>query len=451
MGRSCEASEAAIKPDAVEILALSKTPASTSKEQHDVVLSSATQDGGTRAWLQVLGSFLVFGNLWGFTFAFGSFQTYYQLSYLSNDSASDISWIGTIAAFFLVIGGVVSGPLFDLGYFRAMLLTGSLAATFALFMLSLCTRYYQILLAQGVLTGLATGLLYLPGLALVGRSFKKHRSIAMSITTCGAPVGGVIYTLMFQQLIGPLGFAWTIRAMAFFMLGSYLMAYPLLLYRAHNIGDLASGHARKLFDPTALKDALFWTYSISNFLVFLGYIVPFVYIAAYDESHLRKSQASALNMIIIAQATSVVGRLLSGYAASRIGVMIPWITCAMCSGILCLAWIGVTGQGGLIAISALFGCFSGALIPLPPSIFPTVCPDPTALGTRLGMAQAIGSFASLISGPIAGALTGLNAGLDGYDWRNLQLYTGLVMIGGGCSLIGLWLLLQRKRGTGKLV
>ncbi|KAH9826988.1 Major Facilitator Superfamily transporter [Teratosphaeria destructans] len=73
------------------------------------------------------------------------------------------------------------------------------------------------------------------------------------------------------------------------------------------------------------------------------------------------------------------------------------------------------------------------------------------LGTRLGMAQAIGSFASLVGSPIAGALIGLNPGPDGYDWHNLQLFTGLVMIGGGCSLVGLWLLLQSKRGTGRLV
>ena len=29
------------------------------------------KDGGTRAWLQVVGSFLVFSNIWGITLAFG--------------------------------------------------------------------------------------------------------------------------------------------------------------------------------------------------------------------------------------------------------------------------------------------------------------------------------------------------------------------------------------------
>ncbi len=39
-------------------------------------LPAPEADGGLRAWLQVAGSFLVFSNLWGFTFAFGSFQVW---------------------------------------------------------------------------------------------------------------------------------------------------------------------------------------------------------------------------------------------------------------------------------------------------------------------------------------------------------------------------------------
>ncbi|KAK5110976.1 hypothetical protein LTR85_000686 [Meristemomyces frigidus] len=417
-----------------------------------VTAAAPLQDGGSRAWLQVVGSFLVFVNLWGFTFAFGSFQSYYQLDYLSSRNASDISWIGTVSTFLLIVGGVFSGPLFDLGHFKAMLLTGACVETLGLFLLSLCSEYYQIMLTQGVLVGLANGLLYLPGLALVGRSFKRHRSIAMAITTCGAPVGGIIYTLMFESLIDKLGFAWTIRAMAFFMLGSYLVAFPLLLWGARNIGDLASGQARKLFDPTALKDILFWSYSLSNFFLFFGYMVPFIYIAAYGQTQLGLSQNTSLNMIVVAQAASVVGRLLVGYTAARIGVMIPWITCGLSSGIFCIAWIGVKSEASFIAFAALYGCFSGALIPLPPSVFPIVCPDPKVLGARLGMAQGIGSVASLIGSPIAGALLEVrSAGSGGNDYLGLQLFSGLVMILGGCQLMLLWMLLVKKRDVGKLI
>ncbi|KAK3623381.1 hypothetical protein LTR56_021653 [Elasticomyces elasticus] len=417
------------------------------------------QDGGVRAWLQVAGSFLVFANLWGFVFAFGSFQSYYTLEYLPMQSASDIAWIGTIGTGLLIFGeycrrssgnvGILSGPLFDLGYFRSMLIIGGLGETLAMFLLSVCTTYWQILLTQGIMVGLFNGLLYLPGLALVGRSFKKHRSMAMAITTCGAPTGGIIYTLMFQQLIGKLGFPWTIRAMAFFMLGTYLISFPLQLWGASNLGDLASGTKRKMFDSTALKDLPFWSYSLANFFIFTGYMVPFIYLGAYGQTELGLSQSQSLNMLIAAQAASIGGRLIAGYTATKAGVMIPWITAAMSSGVLCIAWSGVNSEGALTAFACLFGAFSGPLIPLPPSVFPVVCPDPKVLGARLGMAQAIGSVASLIGAPIAGQLLGIGGGSNTY--LGCQLFSGLVMILGGCQLIVLYILLIRKRDVGKLI
>lgn len=154
-------------------------------------IAPPVQDGGTRAWLQVLGSFIVFGNLWGFVFTFGSFQSYYELTFLQGTSASSISWIGTVQTFTLIFVGIGSGPLFDLGYFRTMLLLGALIETLGVFLVSLSHNYWQLFLTQGILMGLGNGLLYLPGLALVSRSFKKHRAMAMGIVTCGGPVGGV--------------------------------------------------------------------------------------------------------------------------------------------------------------------------------------------------------------------------------------------------------------------
>ncbi|USW50549.1 Putative major facilitator superfamily, MFS transporter superfamily [Septoria linicola] len=405
-------------------------------------------DGGTRAWLQVAGSFLVFGNLWGMSFAFGSFQSYYELTYIPNESASSISWIGTVSIFLLILLGVASGPLFDLGWFRTMLIVGGLTETLSVFLTSVSTTYWQLMLSQGVLMGLANGLLYLPGLALVGRAFKKHRAIAMGITTCGAPVGGIIYTLIFSQLIDRLSFGWTVRIMAFVMLGTYLISFPLLLWGVTNLGDLASGSPRKLFDRSALSDAPFWLYSASNFFIFLGYMVPFVFIPSYGQLVLGISQSLSLYIAMIAQAASIFGRLIAGYTASKIGVMIPWIFCVFSSGIVAIAWLGASRTGAFIAVAALYGCFSGALIPLPPSVFPVVCPDPKVFGARLGMAQGFGSFASLIGPPIAAALANASSGSGSTNYLGLQLFAGLVMLTGGCVLILLWIVLARRRNGG---
>jgi MFS family permease len=125
----------------------------------------------------------------GFTFAFGLFQNYYETHLLSDTSASNISWIGTLASYLLIVIGVVSGPLFDLGHYKVMLFGGAAMSCFGIFMLSLSTEYYQIILTQGICTGLGCGVLFIPGMALVSRSFHRRRAVALGTISCGAPFG----------------------------------------------------------------------------------------------------------------------------------------------------------------------------------------------------------------------------------------------------------------------
>ncbi|ETS84433.1 hypothetical protein PFICI_02458 [Pestalotiopsis fici W106-1] len=380
-------------------------------------------DGGLRAWLQVAGSFLIFSNIWGFTFSFGAFSAFYEITYLPSTSASTVAWIGTSSNFLLIFGGILSGPLFDLGYFRTMLLAGAFIETLSIFLLSLSTKYYQILLTQGILVGLGNSLLYMPGLALIGRSFNKHRSAAMAVATCGAPIGGIIFTLVFQQLIEQLSFGNTVRICGYIVLICYLISFPLLLWGVHNVGSLGQGEKRKLFDGKAFLELPFVLYTASNFMVFFGYLVPFFFMSAYGQIALGMSSSAANATIMITQATSIIGRLAAGYSAARIGNMIQWAICALGSGVLCIGWIGIHSSGTFYLLVALYGFFSGPLISLPPSAFATVCPDPKVFGTRLGMASALGAFASLIGSPIAGALTGSAAGSA--NFIGLQLFAGI--------------------------
>lgn len=125
----------------------------------------------------------------GFTFIFGIFESFYSLTYIPSESPSSLAWIGTIQTALLVIIGILAGPLFDLGAFRMMLIAGSFLVLLGLFMLSLSTAYYQIFLSQGVCVGIGGGLLYVPSLALVSKSFQRHRTIAMGIVTCGVGLG----------------------------------------------------------------------------------------------------------------------------------------------------------------------------------------------------------------------------------------------------------------------
>ena len=149
----------------------------------------ATKKTTARPWLCIVGCFFIFFNIWGLTLSFGAFEAFYRQSLLHTSSESSISWIGTIGGFLLLVVGVVTGPIHDWGYFRSLTISGSLLLVFATMMLSVCDSYYQVFLAQGLGIGLASGLLYIPSLAVVLQSFERYRAVAVGLVTSGGSVG----------------------------------------------------------------------------------------------------------------------------------------------------------------------------------------------------------------------------------------------------------------------
>lgn len=90
-------------------------------------------NGGLMAWLQVAGAFVVFFNTWGLINTFAIFQTYCESGALFTESSSNISWIGSIQCFLLQPTGIIAGPVYDRGYLRLLLLSGSFSNRFWLY------------------------------------------------------------------------------------------------------------------------------------------------------------------------------------------------------------------------------------------------------------------------------------------------------------------------------
>ncbi|KAF2192610.1 MFS general substrate transporter [Zopfia rhizophila CBS 207.26] len=401
-------------------------------------------DGGLHAWLKVFGGFLIYINIWGFTLTYGAFQSWYQHNLLASSNSSAISWIGTVQAWLLIMVGVLSGPLFDLGYFRPMLFLGNFLVVFGIMTLSLCKEYWQVFLTQGLCMGLGAGLLYIPSLALVGIWFQRKRALAMGFVMSGIAVGGIIYIIMFDRLTDSIGFPWAIRSMGFIALFAALLSFPALLSGSSMLGQPRK--ARALFDKSALKDRLFIIFTCSTFFTFLGYIVPYFYIPTYAQDKLGTSESFALYTLVISVAGSFFGRLGSGFVAHYLGPIVTWILCALASGILSLSWLSITNERTFIAFSILWGFFSAALVTLPSAAFANICPDLSKLGTRLGMSWGVSSIASLIGAPIAGALLKRKNGH--VDFVGVQVWSGVWLLLGTGSLVLLWICTARAQKKG---
>lgn len=129
----------------------------------------------------------------GIVNTFGVYQTYYEGGILSSSTPSDISWIGSVQAFLLMLVGALTGPIYDAGYFRHLLLVGSFLVVFGQMMLSLCGEYYQVILAQAICIGLGCGCLFIPSVAILSTYFSTKIATAMGLAAAGSSLGGIIY------------------------------------------------------------------------------------------------------------------------------------------------------------------------------------------------------------------------------------------------------------------
>ena len=103
----------------------------------------------------------------------------------------------------------------------------------------------------------------------------------------------------------------------------------------------AVGPARSLIDRTAFKDIPFVTFAISQFFVYLGYLVLLFYIPTYAQVVLNTLESLANHLLILTLASSTVGRLAASALARYFRVMLPWVICRVISGISCLVWIHI--------------------------------------------------------------------------------------------------------------
>lgn len=140
-----------------------------------------------------------------------------------NKEPSVISWIGSIQVFLLFFIGTFTGRLTDAGYFRPVIIAGTVMCVLGTFMASLSTQYWQLFLAQGLCCGLGNGFLFCPCVSLLSTYFTTKRSFALAIGAAGSGSGGMVFPAMVEQLLPRIGYPWTMRALGFVQLGCLVL------------------------------------------------------------------------------------------------------------------------------------------------------------------------------------------------------------------------------------
>ncbi|KAJ5989590.1 MFS monocarboxylate transporter [Penicillium waksmanii] len=377
-------------------------------------------EGGLKGWLAVLACWCIMFNTFGYINAFGIYESYYQATFLQEQSESNIAWIGSLQVFFMFSGGLVSGPMMDRYGPKVIIIPCSILFIVSVMLTSLCTEYYQFMLAQGVLGGLANGLTYTPKITAVNQYFFQKRPFAMGIASSGSSLAGVIFPIALNRMLNKsdLGFGWSVRVLGFLMLALSIIA----------CASVSSNATRRKGGPLLLWKAWkqpAYTLQITGlFLVVWAMFIPFFYIPGYAQSISIDIDMSNY-LIAILNAGSLLGRLLGGAVANHLGQFNTLAGASVICGILNFCWLSINSLGGMIAFSVLLGFFSGTIIGLFPATIAMTAMNPNEIGSYLGMGLGALSISGLTGTPITGAL------INSYG-----SYDPAIIFAGVCSIVG---------------
>lgn len=355
--------------------------------------------------------------------AYGVFQSFYKAEMLSESSSSNISWIGSTHACLLCLMGFLTGPLFDGGYGYVLLYVGSSLVVIGMFMTSLCTQFWQVMLAQGICIGLGSGCLFVPSVGIVTTYFSTRKSLAMGLASSGSSVAGVIYPIMFTHLQPRIGFAWTTRVIGFIMLGSF--SFAIAVYRVR----VLPAERRRLLDLQALREPPYALFSVMVFITNVGLYVPYFYVQSYaNEQHISPADLPVY-MVPLVSGGSALGRIVPNLFTERTGPLNMLILCNGSSAILAFCWLAVYDAPGLVVFSLMYGFWSGTIVSLLPLTVASLCPSLGVFGTRMGINAVVTGLGTLVGNPLAGVI------MDAGSWTGTTLFCACTLAVGTAFVV----------------
>ncbi|KAJ5770930.1 uncharacterized protein N7511_002981 [Penicillium nucicola] len=406
----------------------------------------ASSEYTPRAWLVIFGAFTCLFCTVGFMNSFGIFEEYYGKNQLSSSSSSTIAWLGAISIFFLFSISIGSGAMLDIFGPKLMVYTGSIGTVFSMMMISLCQKFYQFLLAQGVLLGISMALVSWPMLALVGQYIKVKRGAAMGIVLAGSSLGGIIWPIAIDRLLKnpSIGFPWTMRIVGFVMIPCFIFSCSVakspVVPLTHATNEACEDPAdEKTAEPDIkspdrktevldlFKQRSLQLLCLAMFITYFGMFSPFFYTTSFAVEK-GFSTTLAFYTVSIVNGTSFFGRILPGIVADKYGKFNCCILATMTAGIVALCWTKVTSVAGLVIWCAAYGFASGGILSLQQACAAQVA-SPNTLGLAIGSVSGSTALSAMANVPISGVLS------EKYGYLSLSLFSGISLLLGGLLLI----------------
>ncbi|KAI1909728.1 hypothetical protein LOZ61_004790 [Ophidiomyces ophidiicola] len=164
-------------------------------------------DRGIRAWLFLVGAFLIESLIWGLPFSYGVFQDFYETHEPFESNPSGIAAIGTTALGVMYLGSPVCFALMEKWLFwrkwslhvgLSLLLTALVASAFA-------TKVWHLIFTQGALYGIGGALSYNPAVIFCDEWFVCKKGFAFGVMWAGTGFAGVTIPFLMSWMLKRFG------------------------------------------------------------------------------------------------------------------------------------------------------------------------------------------------------------------------------------------------------
>lgn len=352
----------------------------------------------TRSWVVAGVAFLAMFTAVGVGYAYGVL-----LPVLVSDVGIDpgvASGVFSVTILVFFLAGAPAGVLADRDGPRRVILAGAAATGGGLLLTSATSGSTALFVGHGVLVGAGMATTFVPLIAVVARVFDRQRVMAMSVAVSGIGVGTLVMAPLVAGLIDAVGWRRTYAGLG---MGT---ATVLLLCTLLLPGPAPTQHVSAGEDPatrSVLRTRDFRLLYGAQVLLALALFIPFALLPAYALSSGVQPVAAA-GLIGLLGLASVIGRLLLGVIARRLGVLTSYLGCYLLIGASFVLWLAPGAGYVLLAIFAVaFGVGYGGFVALLPAVVAELF-GMARFGTLIGILYTANALGAGIGPWVAGAL-----------------------------------------------
>jgi MFS family permease len=345
-------------------------------------------------------------------------------------SRAGISSAMTIAFLTMGVAGFGWGTLSDRIGPRPVVTAGVLLLGLATVLASRATSLPAFQLCFGVLMGVAAGAFFAPIISATAASFDKHRGLAVALVSAGMGVAPMTIAPLAGWLTAQHGWR---EAQLMIGIGAWIVLLPAVAFvRASPAGAAGqagpAGTEPGMTARQALGSRTFLVLAAANFACCAAHAGPIFHTVSYAIG-CGLPMVSAVTIYSMEGAAGLLGRLVFGVAADRLGVKRVLVAGLLVQAIAAASYLLVQRLEGFYLVAAVFGLAYGGVMPLYAALAREAF-GPRILGTVLGATTMLSSVGMAL-GPLLGGW--LYDRYGSYTW----MYLGSLAVGLAAAAIAL--------------